>query len=82
MEPETYLVGHVREALARDGRTNELHVEITVSGDRVFLTGEVASEESRDAVAAVVEELLPAHEIHHGTAVTALGPPEAAEELR
>ena len=82
MEPDTYVVGHVREALARDGRTNELHVEITVAGDRVFLTGEVASEESRTAVGAVVEELLPDHEVHNETAVTATAPPDEPEELR
>jgi osmotically-inducible protein OsmY len=80
-EPKAYLVAHVREALARDGRTNELHVDVTVAGRRVFLTGEVASEERRQAVRDVVSELLPDHDVHNETTVPQLAEPEAPEKL-
>ena len=80
-EPKSYLVAHVREALARDSRVNELNVDIAVAGRRVFLTGEVATPERRSAVADVVSELLPGYEIHNETTVSAFSEPEDEEEL-
>jgi hypothetical protein len=80
-EPKAYLVAHVREALARDPRTNELHVDVTLAGQRIFLTGEVASEEHRRAVTDVVRELLPAYDVHNETAVPRLESPAEPEEL-
>ena len=80
-EPKAYLVAHVREALARDGRTNELHVDVTVAGNRIFLTGDVASEEHRRAVTDVVAELVSGYEIHNETSVPPLEPPSAPEHL-
>jgi osmotically-inducible protein OsmY len=81
-EPKAYLVAHVREALARDPRTNELHVDVTVAGRRIFLTGEVASEEHRRAVSDVVRELVPGYDVHNETAVPPLEAPAQPEELR
>ncbi len=80
-EPKHYVVAHVREALARDGRTNELHVDVAVSGRKVFLTGEVATPARREAVGDVVRELLPDYEVHNETSVQAVGEPEEAEPL-
>jgi osmotically-inducible protein OsmY len=80
-EPKAYLVAHVREALARDGRTNELHVDVTVAGNRIFLTGEVASGERRRAVSEVVAEVVPGYEIHNETSVPPLEPPSEPEQL-
>lgn len=79
-EPEYYLVQHVREALANDPRVSELHVEVTVTGGRVFVTGTVPSEERRDVIAAVVGELLPDHAVsNHVTVEPISGTPEVEE---
>jgi hypothetical protein len=80
-EPKSYVVAHVREALARDPRTNELHVDVTVAGRRVFLTGEVASDERKQAVTTVVRELLPDYDVRNETSVPPLEEPGDAEEL-
>jgi hypothetical protein len=68
-EPKQYVIGRVREALSTDPRVNELDVAVTVSGRKVFLTGEVTTAERRDAVTIVVSEILPEHEIHNETTV-------------
>ena len=80
-EPKSYLVAHVREALARDGRVNELNVDVTVAGRRVFLTGEVSTEARKAAVADVVRDLLPDYEVHNETTVAAIAEPGEPEEL-
>jgi osmotically-inducible protein OsmY len=75
--PDHYLVQHVREALANDPRVSELHVEVTITTDRVFLTGAVPSEERREVIAAVVRELLPEHQVsNHVTVESISGAPE------
>ena len=76
-QPGHYLVQHVREALANDPRVSELHVEVTVTTDRVFITGAVPSEERREIIAAVVRELLPDHQVsNHVTVEPISGAPE------
>jgi osmotically-inducible protein OsmY len=80
-EPKAYLVAHVREALAHDPRTSELHVDVTLAGERIFLTGEVASDEHRRAVSDIVGELLPGYEVHNETAVPPLEAPAEPEKL-
>ena len=80
-EPKSYVVAHVREALARDPRTNELHVDVTIAGRRVFLTGEVTTDERRAAVTDVVRELLPEYDVHNETSVPRLEQPGEPEEL-
>jgi osmotically-inducible protein OsmY len=76
-EPAHYVVQHVREALAADPRVSELHVEVTVAGDRVFITGAVPSEERRTVIAALVEELLPDHDVsNHVTVEPISGVPD------
>jgi hypothetical protein len=80
-EPKSYVVAHVREALARDGRVNELNVDVTVAGRGVFLTGEVATEERRRAITDVVRELIPEYEIHNETSVALVAEPGEPEHL-
>jgi BON domain len=60
-----YLVGKLQHALAIDGRVNMLDVKVMVRGSKIFLTGEVATEERRRAVMAVVAELLPEVEVRN-----------------
>jgi hypothetical protein len=58
-EPVDYLVGHVEEALACDERVNEQGLHVTIQQHRVFVDGTVSTRARFDAVAIVVNELLP-----------------------
>lgn len=78
--PKHYLLAHVREALATDPRVNELHIDTQVAGNRVVLTGYVATEERKALITEVVKELLPEYEIHNQTTVGTF--PESAGEER
>jgi osmotically-inducible protein OsmY len=75
-EPKHYLVSRIREALACDGRVSELEIDITVVGGRIFLEGEVATENRRRAIAEVAREAAPGYEIVNEVDVTTLGSPE------
>jgi osmotically-inducible protein OsmY len=75
--PEPYLAEHVRDALAQDPRLSELHVDITTTPGKVFLTGTVGSEERRTHLTGVVQKLLPDREVvNHTTVEAPAGGPE------
>jgi hypothetical protein len=80
-EPKHYVIGRVQEALARDGRVNELEIDVTLAGRRIFIEGEVATEQRRDAITDIVCELLPDYDVVNEVDVVPLSPPEA-EQLR
>jgi hypothetical protein len=80
-ELKHYVIAHVREALACDGRVNELEIEIAVSGNKIFLSGDVATPERKEAISDVVRECLPRHEIYNEVSVTQLADVEP-EPLR
>ncbi len=71
-EPAAYLVERIREALAHDARVAELGISVAVVGDKVLVTGEVATPERRAAVAEVVTPLLDGRQLHNGVTVTTL----------
>jgi hypothetical protein len=71
-EPKHYVIAHVREALACDRRVNELEIEIAVTGNKVFLSGDVATPVRKQAISEVVQECLPRHEIYNEVTVTQL----------
>jgi osmotically-inducible protein OsmY len=79
--PDAYLVERVREALAEDPELAELHLDVTVSGEEVFLLGTVATEERRREITRLVERVLPGHRIRNDTTVEELRGPEQAEDL-
>lgn len=81
-EPNGYVVERVRRALASDDRVNELAVEVTVRGKRIFLSGPVSSAERRDAISMVVAELLPEYDVANETSVARALEPDEAEDLR
>jgi BON domain len=81
VQPTHYIVAHVREALASDPRANELNVQVTVAGNRVFLTGEVTTSARRDAITTVTQELLPGFDIVNETSVASFTEPPAVENL-
>jgi hypothetical protein len=79
--PEPYLAEHVKDALANDPLLSELHVDVTITSGKVFLTGTVGSEERRQSLTAVVGELLPDLEVvNHTTVEAPVGGPEPGEE--
>jgi osmotically-inducible protein OsmY len=80
-EPKQYVIERVHRALAQDPRVAAFDVEVTLAGGRVFLTGEVPTQERHDAISAVVRELLPEHEVCNETTVATLAPAGEPEEL-
>jgi hypothetical protein len=80
-EPKQYVIEHVQRALAQDPRVSALDVEVTLAGGRVFLTGDVPTQERKEAISAVVAEILPDHEICNETSVATLAPAGEPEQL-
>jgi osmotically-inducible protein OsmY len=80
-EPATYLIGRIQDALATDPRCSELGVDVTVDGRRVVLAGTVATEALRRAVAQVVAEQAPRHEVVDDLAVVSGDEGGPVEEL-
>lgn len=70
-EPEGYVAERVRDALASDPAIGVLGVEVRISGDRLFLTGDAGTPERRAAVTATVKSLCPDHDVHNEMTVTA-----------
>lgn len=80
-EPKQYLIGHIREALAEDERLNELDIDVVVAGGRIFLSGEVATGQRRNAITAVLAERFPGYDIANEVTVTRLAPAGEPEPL-
>lgn len=78
--PGDYAVGHVEEALACDPRVNEQGLHVALAGGRVFVTGTVSTRHRRDAIATVVAELLPEHELRNEVTVASEYPEPAGME--
>jgi osmotically-inducible protein OsmY len=76
-EPKHYLVERVRKAIAEDPRTNEIDIHVKVAGRKVFISGNVGTQERLDAVTTVAGEVLPDHEVFNEVSVTEF--PEAPE---
>ena len=79
--PKQYVVAHVREAIAHDPQLSELHVDVSVQGGKVFLTGVVGTAERRRALTAVVRAVAPDHEICNETEVAEFPETEGVEEI-
>lgn len=60
-EPAAYLAERIRGWLLADPRVRELDVHVAIEGNRVYLTGNVATPERRDAVSSVLADRLPEH---------------------
>jgi osmotically-inducible protein OsmY len=69
--PDVYVAEHVRDALAKEPRLSELHVEVTITSGKVFLTGTVGSEERRNLLTTLVRALVPDHEVVNHTTIDA-----------
>ncbi|MFN2526464.1 MAG: BON domain-containing protein [Actinomycetota bacterium] len=80
-DPKHYVVAHVREALAQDPRVNDLNIQVNIAGKKLFLTGNVPTDERCQTIASVVRELLPDYEIHNEVTVQSFGETGEMEKL-
>jgi hypothetical protein len=81
IEPEDYAIERLRDALATDARVAEMGLQVRIAAGKVFLTGQVPTEERRRAVGVVAGEVLPEYEVHNETVVTELGDTPRVERL-
>jgi osmotically-inducible protein OsmY len=82
MEPEDYAIERLRDALATDERVAEMGVQVRIAAGKVFLTGQLPTEERQQAVGVVAAEVLPEYEVHNETVVTEIGDAPRVEHLR
>lgn len=80
-EAPHYVAGRIERALAEDPRTNELGVHADVRGDLVYLRGQVATEQRRQAITAVARSAAPGLTIRNEVAVAEIRPPGQEETL-
>jgi hypothetical protein len=78
---DEYAVSHLRQSLAEDPRTNELDIQVELSGGRILLRGEVAANERREAVAQIAHECFPDAIIENQVRVLDVHEPFEAESL-
>lgn len=81
MHAPHYDVAHLADRLARDPRTAQLGIRARIHGGRLFLEGEVASEEQKRLIGEVAHEQLPGLVVHNDLRVEAPRRPDHAEEL-
>jgi hypothetical protein len=68
-EQDQYVVAKALEILANDDRLAETALHVSVTGPKMFITGDVATAERRDAITAVLTESFPDHEIANATSI-------------
>jgi hypothetical protein len=79
---DTYLVGHLHEALLADSRLHEQGLEIVVvSMRRIAIHGEVATAARRDAVLEVIQGLAPGVDVLDDLHVSSLQTDVQTEHL-
>jgi BON domain-containing protein len=79
---DEYLAEHVRDRLIHDPRVNEQDVLVRITERRVFLGGNVATNDLREAISAVARELLPDYEIVNETTLVPAAEPEGEERVQ
>jgi osmotically-inducible protein OsmY len=80
-EPVEYVIEHLRDALARDPRANQLYVQVAIVHDKLFLTGFAGHESQRESVSEVAREVVPDLEVHNEMTVEAHGGAGSTEHL-
>ena len=76
-EPAVYTAEHIKDELLHDPHVGELDLHVIVDGTRVVVSGNVSTQDRHDAVTAVLERLMPGHDLRNETTVTAY--PEAPD---
>lgn len=78
---DVQLERRLERALIDDERTHEMGVRVVVAGGRVIASGEVASEERRQAVLAVISEADPGLPVSDQLTLPAAPPPSGHERI-
>lgn len=81
IEPEDYTAQRLKDTLAADQRVAEMGVQVRLVAGKVFLTGQVATEERRQAVGTIAGEVLPGYEVHNDTVVTVISDQPRVEQI-
>jgi hypothetical protein len=81
-EPDDYAIERLRDALATDERVAEMGLDVRIAAGKVFLNGQVSTEERRRMVGVVAGEVLPEYDVHNETVVTELGDTPRVERLK
>ena len=81
-DPPQYVAERIRSALASDRRVSEIGIGVKIVGNRVQLSGAVATRERRALVEEVVRELLPEHDVQNDVVVQEMTESQRAERLR
>jgi osmotically-inducible protein OsmY len=78
---DEYLAEHVRDALAHDPRVADLDISVTMEPGGVRLSGQVTTEERREAVSVVAREMLHDHDVRNEITVSVCDEPVGVENL-
>ncbi|TKK88813.1 BON domain-containing protein [Herbidospora galbida] len=81
MDTPHYVAARVQQAIAEDGRTNELGIRVDVRGDQVFLRGQVSGEEQRHLLTDVAREAAPGLTVHNEVTCVEVRDPGEEEQL-
>ncbi|GAB1822200.1 BON domain-containing protein [Herbidospora sp. RD11066] len=81
MDTPHYVAARVQQAIAEDGRTNELGIRVDVRGDQLFLRGQVTGEEQRDLLTDVAREAAPGLTVHNEVTCVEVRAPGEEEQL-
>lgn len=76
-----YLVAHIHQALAEDGRTAQQDLKVLVSDNQIVVRGECNSDEKRRSIEEVVRYVAPHHEVSNQVRIAPVRGPELAEEI-
>ena len=81
-EPAAYTAQHIKDALIHDPRVGEMTLEVTLAGGRVFVSGQVMTEQRRDAIAEVVRTVAPELEVVNEVTLVPCDEPVGQEVLQ
>jgi|GraSoiStandDraft_46_1057282.scaffolds.fasta_scaffold478775_2 hypothetical protein len=80
-EPEHYAGERLRDALAADPRVSDLGLQVHIVAEHVFVTGQVATPERKEAVSELAARVLPDHVLHNEVGLISLDGEPVVEHL-
>ena len=81
-DPPQYVAERIRSALASARRVSEIGIGVKIVGNRVHLSGAVATTDRRALVETIVRELMPDHDVQNDIVIQEMGESQRAERLR
>jgi hypothetical protein len=80
-QTDEYVIERIRQSFAHDPRLNELELHVNLIDDRVLVTGTVQTADRRDAISAVLSELVPERRVENLTRLIDTGKGAESETL-